>query len=61
MDWCANMFGLGDDFHLEKKKGGGVIMVCFCDDIFIPILNIRILHKWMKVDTEYRAQRLNPP
>lgn len=27
MDWCARMLGLGDDFLLEKKQGGGVIMV----------------------------------
>lgn len=28
MDWSAKMLGLSDDFLLEKKKGGGVIMVC---------------------------------
>lgn len=28
MDWCAKMLGLGEGFMLEKKKGGGVIMVC---------------------------------
>lgn len=27
MDWCARMLGLGDTFLLEKKQGGGVIMV----------------------------------
>jgi hypothetical protein len=27
MDWSAKMLGLSDDFLLEKKKGGGVIMV----------------------------------
>lgn len=27
MDWSAKMLGLADDFLLEKKKGGGVILV----------------------------------
>jgi len=28
LDWCAKMFGLGDEWLLSGKKGGGIIIVC---------------------------------
>jgi aromatic-L-amino-acid decarboxylase len=27
MDWCAQLLGLSQDFHVSSKKGGGIIMV----------------------------------
>ena len=30
MDWSAKLLGLGDDFLLSSKKGGGLIQVGGC-------------------------------
>jgi hypothetical protein len=30
LDWCAKMFGLGDEWLLSGKKGGGIIIVRPC-------------------------------
>jgi aromatic-L-amino-acid decarboxylase len=29
LDWCAKMLGLGDEWLLSNKTGGGIIMVSF--------------------------------
>jgi len=38
MDWSAKMLGLSDDFLLEKKKGGGVIMVRWADGAGVVLI-----------------------